>query len=147
MRTKLLQIQVAREQQIQEKLQQITAMRSRGEAKAKWRDQVKEDFVSIEDELAEAFRAKKEHERCGYRRTSCKALQNLIAKHNPLKQMHGTSSTYTHSREGYTETAGCKKYVFDHYGAVSDEKEFLVDPEIFFSYDLVRARNYNERPL
>ena len=147
-RAKLQQIQVAREQQIQEKLQHITAARSRGEAETEWRKQVKEEFDGIEDELAEAFRAEKEYERCDYRRTSCKALQSLIEKHNQLKQMHrAPSMQYMHSWEGYRETAGCKKFVFDHYGAVSAEKEFLVDPESFFPYDLVRSRSYSERPL
>ena len=103
----------------------------------------------VDGEIQKAMRQEREYERCDYRRTHCKALELLVSKYNRcshMKQMH-------HSMYGvvqgtaYTEAADCVKYSFDHYGMIVQEHEFLVDPERFFSYDLVRSKNYSERPL
>jgi hypothetical protein len=103
--------------------------------------QVKAEFANIENELKEALRMEQEYEHCDYRRTNCKAMQRLISRYNSVKTNNiGTSAQHT-------EKGACKKYTFDQYGMVTSAFDFLVDPERFFSYDLVRSRDYSERPL
>ena len=89
--------------------------------------------------MTEALRREKEYEHCDYRRTKCKAMQTLISGYNSVKIIHEDT------RE--REKGACRKYVFDQYGMVTSVFDFLVDPERFFSYDLVRSRDYSERPL
>jgi hypothetical protein len=140
---KLGDIRAERERQAAQKSEQ------QGADSEQWNAQIEADFNGVDEEIQKAMRQEREYERCDYRRTHCKALELLVSKYNRcshMKQMH-------HSMYGvvqgtaYTEAADCVKYSFDHYGMIVQEHEFLVDPDRFFSYDLVRSKNYSERPL
>ena len=113
----------------------------------------------------------KEYERCDYRRTHCKALEKLIDLHNSQRAGIKNDSRrcgYMLINEGteaatdgrceqlrhmggfsdeYKESSHCTKYLFSHYGDVEYERKFLVDPDRFWNYDLMRSKIYSERPL
>jgi hypothetical protein len=142
-RAKLVEIRTERERQAEQKSEQQNT------DSVQWKANIEADFDGVEEEIQKAMRQEREYQRCDYRRTHCKALELLVSKYNRcshMKQVHHNIYGMMHGTE-YTEAADCVKYSFDHYGMVVQEQEFLVDPERFFSYDLVRARNYNERPL
>ena len=149
-RAKLVDVRAEREKQIQTRLdsqmqQQIQSERSSTNAAANRKcvesrlmEQVKAEFLNIESEVTEALRMEQEYEHCDYRRTKCKAMQTLISRYNSVKILEDTKEQ---------EKGACRKYIFDQYGMVTSVFDFLVDPERFFSYDLVRSRDYSERPL
>ena len=145
-RAKLVDVRAEREKQIQTRLDITTglgidAAGNRKHVESMLMGQVKAEFANIENELKEALRMEQEYEHCDYRRTNCKAMQRLISRYNSVKTNNiGTSAQHT-------EKGACKKYTFDQYGMVTSAFDFLVDPERFFSYDLVRSRDYSERPL
>ena len=142
-RAKLSEIRAERERQAEQNSEQQNTDLEQ------WNAQIKADFNDVDEEIQKAMRQEREYERCDYRRTHCKALELLVGKHNRcshMKQVHHSMYGVVHGT-GYTEAADCVKYSFDHYGMVVQEQEFLVDPERFFSYDLVRSNNYSERPL
>ena len=108
--------------------------------KANWEKQIQTEFNNVDKELQKAMHQEKEYERCDYRRTHCKALQDLIAKHNRCKSDNSTSCEFH-------EEPNSEKYIFNQYGRLESGTKFLVDPERFWSYDLLRSREYGERPL
>jgi len=104
------------------------------------------NYDLIQEELAEALQQEKEYEKCNYRRTACKALDNLIKKYNVVWRFE-TKQEYGQPQESYVETGNCKKWIFDQFGVVSETYNLLVDPGRFWSYDLHRSKVYGERPL
>ena len=145
-RAKLSEIRAERERQMEERmlaLQETYGHCSSHTEKARkaWESQVKDEFADIEKAVQKAMHTEKEYERCDYRRTHCKALESLIALHNKCKIVDWTS------RSQDVENTKCNKYIFNQYGNVESETKFLVDPERFWSYDLLRSKEYGERPL
>ena len=144
-RAKLVDIRTERERQAEQKSEQ----QNLNTDSVQWKAKIEADFDGVEEEIQKAMRQEREYQRCDYRRTHCKALELLISKYNRcshMEQVHHSIYGMMHGTE-YTEAADCVKYSFDHYGMVVQEQEFLVDPDRFFSYDLVRSRSYSERPL
>jgi hypothetical protein len=142
-RQKLGDIRTERERQAAQKSEQ------QGTDSEQWNAQIETDFNGVNKLNQKAMRQEREYERCDYRRMNCKALELLVSKYNRcnhMKQVHHSMYGVVHGT-GYTEAADCVKYSFDHYGMAVQEQEFLVDPERFVSYDLVRSKNYSERPL
>ena len=104
------------------------------------------NYDLIQEELAEALQQEKEYERCSYRRTACKALDNLIKKYNVVWRFE-IEQECGQPQQSYVETGNCKKWIFDQFGVVSETYNLLVDPGQFWSYDLHRSKVYGERPL
>merc|ERR1712166_561904 len=105
-------------------------------AKADWQRQVQEEFKDIDGEIQKAIHKEKEYERCDYRRTHCKALNQLIVRHNSCKfgirsnqghysEIHALGLERLQACHGYDscyeEESNCVKYTFDQYGSVISE--------------------------
>jgi hypothetical protein len=145
-RAKLSEIRAERERQMERRVLSFQVMYPQlasslvEKTKANWEKQIQTEFNNVDKELQKAMHQEKEYERCDYRRTHCKALQDLIAKHNRCKSDNSTSCEFH-------EEPNSEKYIFNQYGRLESGTKFLVDPERFWSYDLLRSREYGERPL
>jgi hypothetical protein len=159
-RDKLAEIAKERQRQMETKLAEISKVDEvRAVAKERWMNQEKIiwDSECMQTELAEAIEQEREYEKCSYRRTACKALENLIKKYNSIRTFLKETNRIGNFGIGdfqlgnfgkdYVETGTCKRWVFDHYGEIAGTHKLLVDPGRFWSYDLQRSRIYGERPL
>jgi hypothetical protein len=167
-RSKLAEVRAERERQMEDRILELQktyhqpGQTIHSTARVDWEKQIHEEFVEIEDEIQKAVQQEREYERCDYRRTHCKALNELIVRHNSCKlQIRDHADHYREINEGNSlsfrgrpeydslleEKYNCVKYTFDQYGSVLTEAKFLVDPDRFWSYDLLRSKTYGERPL
>ena len=167
-RSKLAEVRAERERQMEDRILELQktyhqpGQTIHSTARVDWEKQIHEEFVEIEDEIQKAVQQEREYERCDYRRTHCKALNELIVRHNSCKlQIRDHADHYREINEGNSlsfrgrpeydslleEKYNCVKYTFDQYGSVLTEAKFLVDPDRFWSYDLLRSKAYGERPL
>ena len=173
-RAKLTEIKTERERQIEERILGLQkkypqSPSSAQKAKEDFEKQIQDEFTDIDEGIQKAMHKEKEYERCDYRRTHCQALQDLICLHNSCRVgMKSDSSGYMFINEGieadtdaryqrlksiggfsdgYKESSNCTKYLFNQYGDVEYERKFLVDPDRFWNYDLMRSKIYSERPL
>ena len=149
---KIQQIKAERARQMEVKLEEMRTGQGTGnlewQANAAKEEWMKYDFDLdlVAKELAEAIQQEKEYERCSYRRTACKVLDNLIKKYNIVWRFQ-TKGEYARPQQTHIETGNCKKWIFDQFGIVSETYNLLVDPGWFWSYDLHRSKVYGERPL
>lgn len=95
-----------------------------------------------EEELQQALRQEREYQKCPHRRTTCKALEDLIYKYNKP-----TTYCSPYSSSSMVEKSSVQKFRFNQYGSVVQTYEMLVDPGRFWSHDLLRSENYGERPF
>jgi len=165
------------QQQAQEKLSEIKQVRlvqarentaADSTAYEHFEGSIKLEFDAVITGLETVMQQEKDYQRCSYRRTACKALERYIRQYNfvrftdtPNANKHNpnpllTLNTDPHYRrslerngrsEKWQERGNALKYQFDHFGEVTETYRFLVDPGRFWSYDLVRSRQYGERPL
>jgi hypothetical protein len=126
------------------------------------------EFNGVMAGLSEVMHQEQDYQRCSYRRTACKALERYIRqynfvrftdtpnanKHNPNPLLTLNTDPHYHRplerngrSEKWQERGNALKYQFDHFGEVTETYRFLVDPGRFWSYDLVRSRQYGERSL
>ena len=110
------------------------------------------EFNGVMAGLSEVMHQEQDYQRCSYRRTACKALDNYIMEYNLRRRSAGWEGHKNFCRElqsgeKWDESGRVTKYRFDQFGEVAEIYGFLVDPGRFWSYDLVRSKNYGERPL
>ena len=124
------------------------------------------EFKGVMAGLNEVMHQEWDYQSCSYRRTACKALELHIKNYNLARSSDVYEQSPNYRRQlglqvaqspGYCRLESFKweekkysnvqKYQFDQFGQVAETHSFLVDPGRFWSYDLVRSRQYGERPL
>jgi hypothetical protein len=148
------------EDKANEKIAEIKDVRLAHNKSTIIQETINKEYVLVQHELNEAVQQEKEYEKCCYRRTACKAIECVIMKYNcarnselPSSDQHWHSDSGWHNNSWvgnlykWGEEHAVKKYRFNQYGTTSEVYKFLVDPGKFWSYDLLRSREYGERPL
>ena len=149
LREKLAEIQTARVQQAVERGGQQLA------------DTIQQQYEGekIEEQIRDAMAAERQYEHCSYKRTACKAAEDLVLKYNQVRSAFEYESENrwqykcVDAEDGkqwaavYYEKPGHKAFQFNQLGSVASQWGLLADPGRFWSYDLRRTQEYGERPL
>ena len=146
---KLTEIKQARLTQVYEKTAADSPVQMR---RKNFEAAISREFSVVMGGLSVVLQQEKDYQRCSYRRTACKALDNYIMEYNLHRRSAGWEEHKNFCRElqsgeKWDESGRVTKYRFDQFGEVAEIYGFLVDPGRFWSYDLVRSKNYGERPL
>lgn len=134
-----------------EKITEIVSMRiaqAPDQTHSKILDQFRFGGGIIDREIQEAIVKMRTYEKCPHRRTSCKALEQLVHKYNSSEPVKVLKNPGAFNGGIWVEPSpSFKMFKFTHLGEPYEQKPVWVDPGRFQSYDLLRSENYSERPL
>jgi hypothetical protein len=109
----------------------------------------------IDEQIRTAMRQEEAYEKCAHRRTTCKALEDLIGSYNSQQKVTVTVGIHHHNgwsmsveqAELSEREPSVEAYKFNQIGRRVSTENVWVDPGRFWSYDLLRMQDYAERPL